>query len=267
MPLFVWDPNPVAFTLPFIERPVAWYGILFALGFFLASLINRKMVEDKGKAFSEALFSAVFIGTLAGARLGHLVFYEPWQKWLLNPLEIIKVWEGGLASHGAAIGILISLYFFARKTKTLSFWEVVDLVVVPVALAAVFIRLGNFVNQEVLGTVTHLPWGVYFCHPLDGSFPAVRHPVQLYEAGIYGFTFMILYRLWPSWRKQPGRITGLFFILIFGSRFLIEYLKEGQSAYEAGPLLMGQYLSLPLVFLGLYVLCSAQIKKRTNLSL
>jgi phosphatidylglycerol:prolipoprotein diacylglycerol transferase len=246
--------------IPVFDRPVAWYGILFAIGFFLASLINRRMLGSDKKIFCEQLFSYVFWGTLIGARLGHLMFYEKWQKWLLNPLEIVKVWEGGLASHGAAIGILIALYLFAKKTKTYSFWEVVDLVVVPVALAAVFIRLGNFVNQEVLGTPTSLPWAVLFCHPIDGSSVVPRHPVQLYEALVYAFSFILLYRLWPTWRERGGRITGLFFILIFGSRFFIEYIKEGQSVYEAGPLLMGQYLSLPLVLLGFYLVTRSGLK-------
>ena len=261
---FVWDPNPVAFTIPLIEKPIAWYGLLFALGFFLASLINRKMVAsflgDQSKVFCEKLFSAVFLGTLIGARLGHLMFYEKWETWVLDPFQIVRVWEGGLASHGAALGILIALYMFSKKTKILSFWETVDLVVVPVALAAVFIRLGNFVNQEVLGTASNGSWAVIFLHPIDGSAIIPRHPVQLYEALIYAASFVVLYRLWPIWRKQAGRITGLFFILIFGSRFLIEYIKEGQSVYETGPFLMGQYLSIPLVLLGFW-LCRQRVKR------
>ncbi|MBP9840972.1 MAG: prolipoprotein diacylglyceryl transferase [Simkaniaceae bacterium] len=263
----MWDPDPIAFTVPFLERPVAWYGLLFALGFFIAGVINRRMVasfldKKEAKLFCERLFSFVFIGTLIGARLGHLMFYERWETWVLNPFQIIKVWEGGLASHGAALAILIALFLFTKKTKILSFWEVVDLVVVPVALAGCFIRLGNFMNQEVLGVPSGIPWAVLFGHPIDGSLPVPRHPVQIYEALVYVVSFFILYRLWPLWRFIPGRITGLFFILIFGSRFLIESIKEGQSAYEIGPLLMGQYLSLPLVVLGLYLVSGRGLKGR-----
>lgn len=262
--MLFWDPDPVAFTLPVLGRPIMWYGVLFAFGFFVAYHIAKGFAErdfgkGRGKLFVDKLFSHVFVGTLVGARLGHVLFYENW-LWTA-PLKVFAIWEGGLASHGAVVGILLALFVFYKrfgKRYDMSFWGVIDLTVIPIAVAAVFIRLGNFVNQEIVGTVTSKPWGVVFGHPVgfQGLFP--RHPVQLYEALAYLATFCIL---WPKrGLRGSGRLTGLFFLLVFGSRFCLEFLKEGQGIYDQGLLMMGHYLSIPLILLGLYLFRPTQIK-------
>lgn len=167
------------------------------------------------------------------------------------------MWQGGLASHGGAVGILIALWLFSRSTK-IPFLRSVDFAVVPTALAAVCIRIGNFFNQEILGIPTGLPWGVIFGHPADGGPLVPRHPAQLYEALWYSCVFIALFlyaRAHPHYERK-GRLTGLFLILVFGFRFLIEFLKVEQSVSlsAASCLTMGQWLSIPFVLLGVYLL-------------
>ena len=201
------------------------------------------------------------IATAVGARLGHFLFYENPSEYLSNPLEILQIWKGGLASHGAAIAIIFTLYFLSRWTKKidsgLTCIRLLDFISVPTALAGCFIRIGNLFNQEILGTATNLPWGFIFGHPVDGSFPIPRHPVQIYESFFYLAVFLILWRL--SYRRgfllYQGRLIGLFLILVFGFRFFIEYLKLEQSYFlsASSALTMGQWLSIPLVILGVFL--------------
>lgn len=269
-----WDPNPTAFTVPFIGRPIAWYGILFAFGFFigfylLMSLFKRyirgvtdwseEVIKKKALLFSERLTVYVIIATVVGARLGHILFYEKLSHYLAHPIEIVKTWEGGLASHGGVIGILIGItlfYFRSRKEfPMISVRRIVDLMVVPSLFVGTLIRLGNFVNQEVLGVGTTMPWGVVFGHPIDGSMPIPRHPAQLYEALFYFGTFLIFWRLFPKLIKPVGRLGGLFFISTFTFRFFIEFLKEEQSHLMGSQLLtMGQWLSIPMILLGIIIM-------------
>ncbi len=229
-------------------------------------------LKKRSVQFCEKLTMYVMVGTIIGARVGHLVFYEPMESYLKHPLMIIKTWEGGLASHGAVVGICFALFFFLLKVKkkvpALSFVRLVDFLVIPTALAGALIRMGNFVNQEVLGTVTTVPWAVVFGHAADGSVPMPRHPTQLYESFFYLGVFAILLWLWN--RKllflTPGKLSGLFFILVFSFRFLVEYLKEAQSALitQNSTLLMGQLLSIPLIIFGLLLFLKRS--KRQNLS-
>lgn len=346
-----WNPAREAFTIPYFDLSVAWYGILFATGFILGyfillpmikrhiwlgnrlyerdieswiifthrikeqpaytqlltsntrkelqalpkggmpsvdlqkSILNelnqaiqndnsdvtRKSIEKDfpdsinsaralSLAFADKLTWFVVIGTIVGARLGHVLFYDL-DVYVANPLEIFMLRKGGLASHGGAIGVIIALalfmYFNRKKYPDISFICLIDILVVPTACTVFFIRLGNFFNQEILGRETTLPWGVIFEHPLDGSLPVPRHPVQLYEGFIYLATFFFLYALW-RWRGpslKVGTLSGLFFILVFGSRFFVEFLKELQgSIIDETFLQMGQYLSLPFVALGFFLL-------------
>lgn len=192
------------------------------------------------------------IGTIVGARLGHCFFYEP-EYYLARPLEILKVWHGGLASHGAAIGILLALWLFVRKEKKPYLW-IIDRVVIVVALAGTMIRLGNLMNSEIYGVETTLPWGFVF---LRNGETAPKHPTQIYEALAYLITFGVLMRIyWKNLGKQkPGLLFGLFLIFVFGFRFLVEYIKEDQVGFEAGMKLnMGQWLSIPLVLAGIALL-------------
>ncbi len=200
----------------------------------------------------------MILGTVIGARLGHCLFYNP-EYYLSNPLEILKVWTGGLASHGAAVGILTSIYFYSKKKKNQSFLWVMDRVVITVALAAVFIRTGNLFNSEIVGYPTDLPWGFIFTS-LD-NIP--RHPAQLYEALFYLLSFVIISYQYIKFdgKFKDGFLFGIFLILIFGFRIIVEYFKENQTYFEEGMFMnMGQLLSIPLVIAGFYFLFKATRK-------
>ncbi len=340
---YILDPSKVAFTIPYINHSIAWYGIFFALGFFLGLALFRKLliqyfffhselvpfdirsskkreredsfhewkkrwqlfkdkaaltpypgrkwmerkasaarvdeflkrrsfeklyqsqvysIEEKTAIFADQIVFYIILGTVIGARLGHILFYEPLSYFISHPFEVLKVWEGGLASHGGILGILISLYFFSKKYKSaipqFSAALLLDLLVIPSALVSVCIRLGNFMNQEILGTPSNLPWSVMFLHPIDGSIPIPRHPVQLYEALFYFVLFFVLlflfYKKLPAWKQ--GMLSGLFFFTVFAFRIVIEFFKakEGVLLPEGSWLSMGQVLSFPLVFFGVYLL-------------
>ncbi|MGB7128002.1 MAG: prolipoprotein diacylglyceryl transferase [Candidatus Rhabdochlamydia sp.] len=204
----------------------------------------------------ERLTTYLIIGMLIGAKLGDFIFYQNWTVIYQNPQAIFAFWEAGLASHGAALGILAALWLFCRRYKLITL-QLVDLVVIPTPLVGSFIRLGNFVNQEILGVPTDLPWGVVFLHPVGSAAIVARHPVQLYEA--LGYALLTVY-LFFLWKKEPslthrGRITGWFFISVFSVRFILEFFKEEQSAYLIYlPLKMGQILSIPFILLGTWFL-------------
>ncbi len=243
-----WDPNPVVFRIPVLDWPILWYGVLFTLGFavgfplFVAILTRFLGFDQKKKAveIADRLSIYMIVSTVLGARLGHFLFYERPNHYLRHPFEILKIWEGGLASHGAAIGIVLGLIIFSYKIRkevsNLSWIRLLDFVCVPAAFAGCLIRIGNFINQEILGTATNLPWGVVFGHPADHSIPIPRHPVQLYEALFYLGVFALLWRLsyLPSFLFKEGRLIGLFLVLVFGFRFFIEFIKPEQSLVSYG---------------------------------
>lgn len=247
-----WNVNPEIFQLgPFSVR---WYGLLFAGGFLLGYYIAEKMLrsEDVEPKWIDSLFFYMIIATIVGARLGHVFFYG-WEYYSQNPSEIFKVWHGGLASHGGALGILIALYIHSRLiTKRTMLWAL-DRVVVPTALVAFFIRTGNLMNSEIYGVETTLPWGFIF--ERNGE-TAAKHPTQLYEGLSYLASFgVMMYLYWKTNSKnRPGVLLGAFFIMIFGARFFIEFIKENQEAFEAGMALnMGQWLSIPFVLGGVFL--------------
>jgi prolipoprotein diacylglyceryl transferase len=267
-----WDPRPEIFTLPILDWPVLWYGALFALGFAIGfrifmgvltrffNLQNEPESQKKALLIADKLTLYVVIGTVLGARLGHFLFYEKPSSYLKDPLEFFRVWEGGLASHGAAIGIILALLLFSYRIRPLAdgltWLRLLDFVAVPAAFCGACIRLGNFINQEVLGTPTDLPWAVLFAHPADHSLPVPRHPAQLYESFFYLAVFFLLWRLShkASFLLRSGRLIGLFLTLVFGFRFFIEYLKVEQSRLlSVSSLTMGQYLSIPAVIAGLFL--------------
>jgi len=204
------------------------------------------------------------IGVIAGARLGHCLFYEP-EYYLKNPLEILMIWHGGLASHGAAIGILTALWLFVRKEKKNYAW-VLDRIAIVVALSGFFIRTGNLMNSEIYGVETTLPWGFVF---LQNGETAPKHPTQIYEGLSYLLIFVLLFRLY--WSKKGGHVQGslisLAMILIFVARFFIEFLKEDQVAFESGMKLnMGQWLSIPFILAGAVALWLS-LKKNVRLQI
>lgn len=247
-----WNVDPEIFRIG--SFAVRWYGLLFASGFVFGYYILKKIFtnEGLGETTLDRLTVYVAIGTILGARLGHCFFYEP-AYYLANPGEILKVWHGGLASHGAAIGIPLALWFFIKKEKKPYLWAI-DRVVIVVALAGALIRLGNLMNSEIYGVETTLPWGFVF---LRNGENAPKHPTQIYEALAYLIIFALLIKIyWKNMGKmRPGMLFGLFLILVFAFRFLVEYVKEDQVAFEAGMKLnMGQILSIPLVIAGIVLL-------------
>ncbi len=267
-----WDPPREAFTLPFINFEIYWYSIFFALGFLGAYLITlyefrlhlartQNLPEDTLRktayAYVDRLTLYLFFGLLIGARLGHILFYDL-SYFFKHPIEVFYIRQGGLASHGGAIGLLISFCLFwkkAKKTHLISWPHLLDILMVGVAFIAGCIRIGNFMNQEILGTPSQLPWAVTFGHPFE---PAVMpcHPVQLYEAIFYFFVSALLFFLLHKFQKRFnwGMLTGLLFTLIFGFRFFIDFIKLPQESEPQGFLSMGQLLSLPFVAVGLYVI-------------
>ena len=247
-----WDVNPS--VIPAWNMP-RWYGVMWAVGFYLGFMILNKMYKkEKVPAdWMDKTFIYILVAGILGARLGHCLFYQP-DIYLANPIEILKIWEGGLASHGGALGIIIAVYFLNKRVIHQSMLWILDRLVVPTALAACLIRLGNLFNHEIVGAPTDLPWGFYFT--LNDAEIVPRHPAQLYEAIAYLLVFGLLIFLY--WKTNASRLTGfllgIFFTLSFGARFLIEFIKEDQVDFEASMTLnMGQILSIPLALFGFYL--------------
>jgi len=256
----MWDVSPVIFKLGSLQ--IRWYGLFFALAFYLGYVILEKQVfkrENLPVKLLDSLATYVVIATVIGARLGHILFYQP-MDYLTDPISILKIWEGGLASHGAAIGILIAIWMFTRKSGKSFLWTL-DRLVIVVALGGFFIRLGNLMNSEIYGHITSLPWGFVFVR--DGQADP-RHPTQIYEALSYLILFAALLVYYKRNYKtmKEGFIFGIFLIVLFGVRILIEFLKEPQVAFEQTMTLnMGQWLSIPFVLAGLYLLWRTSGKK------
>lgn len=250
----IWDVSPVIFTLGPLS--VRWYGLAFAVGFIVGYNIVAKMFKHEGapEKWLGILLAYLMVGTLIGARLGHVFFYE-WDYYSQHPGDILKIWEGGLASHGGTIANIIALFLFSwLVSKKPASWTF-DKIVVPTAFVAALIRLGNLMNSEIYGGFTELPWGFIFVR--DGqTLPA--HPTQLYEAMCYLALFGLL--MWLYWKKnaeeRPWLMTGIFFIGIFLPRFLIEYVKNVQVESEYSMIAqyginMGQMLSIPFILIGI----------------
>ncbi|HEX2968008.1 MAG TPA: prolipoprotein diacylglyceryl transferase [Bacteroidales bacterium] len=260
-----WDVNPEIFRI----GPVAvrWYGLLFASSFLFGYILMNRMFknENLSEAVLDRLTVYMAFGTIVGARLGHCLFYEP-SYYLKHPLEVFAIWHGGLASHGAGIGILIAIWLFVKKEKKDYAWAM-DRIAIVVALSGFFIRMGNLMNSEIYGVETTVPWGFVF---LRNNEVAPKHPTQIYEALIYLLIFFLLYRIY--WKNKGSHIQGslisLFLILVFTARFFIEFLKEDQVAFEAHMKLnMGQLLSIPFVITGIITLyLSIKANKRLVIS-
>ncbi|MFH2143578.1 MAG: prolipoprotein diacylglyceryl transferase [Bacteroidota bacterium] len=264
-----WNVKPEIFSVPddiwlVGGLTVRWYGLLFAGAFFFGYIIVSKMFkrENIDQKVLDKLTIYMALGTILGARLGHCLFYQP-DYYLKNPLEILMVWEGGLASHGAAIGILFALFLFVRKVKKPYLW-ILDRIVIVVALSGLLIRLGNFINSEIVGKVTKLFWGFYFprndCPPpydCDLSLISPRHPAQLYEAFSYLIIFIVLYFLYlkKGAGEKKGYLFSIFLITLFSVRFFIEFVKDVQVDFEQSMVLnLGQLLSIPFIIIGIFIL-------------
>lgn len=259
----IWNADPVLFSLGPLS--VRWYGLMFAIGFMAGYYIVARMFRHEGapEKWLGTLLIYLVVCTVIGARLGHVFFYE-WDYYSQHPSRILRVWEGGLASHGATIGIFLGLCVFswcvARKSPS---WTI-DKVVVPIALVGGLVRLGNLMNSEIYGGPTSLPWGFVFLR--DGqTLPA--HPTQIYEALCYFALFGIL--MWMYWKRnaeeRPWLLTGVFFIWTFGTRFLIEFIKNPQESWEADMTFnMGQLLSVPFILIGIFMVWYALAHKRQH---
>ena len=249
-----WDVSPDIFSIGSFE--VRWYGLFFALAFVFGQRILTKIYVAEGRTEGDVDVITLYmiIGTVVGARLGHTLFYAP-DYYLSNPIEILKIWEGGLASHGATIGILLALWFFSRRQKFDYMW-VLDRIVIVVALGGALIRLGNLMNSEIFGRPTDVPWAFIFVR--NNEFSHVpRHPTQLYESISVFLLFVLLYWLWKKYKEAlpKGLLFGIFVTALFLFRFLVEFLKENQEAFEDTMALnMGQILSIPLILAGLVIL-------------
>lgn len=260
-----WTVSPEIF--PNSGLPLRWYGLFFASAFIFGQLILNRIYKAEGRTENDVDIITLYmiIGTVVGARLGHCLFYAP-EYYLSNPIEILKIWEGGLASHGATIGILLALYLFSRKYKFDYLW-VLDRIVIVVALGGALIRLGNLMNSEIFGRPTDLPWGFVFVRQNEFSH-VPRHPTQLYESFFAFLLFVLLYWLWKQ-RKAllpRGLLFSLFVTLLFTFRFLVEFLKEPQEDFEREMVLnMGQILSIPLILIGLIVLIWSLTKSKPSL--
>ncbi len=241
----------------------------------LESLLPKAFIPVKEISFKyvDGLMWWFVLATILGARLGHVFFYE-WSYYQYHLSSILKVWEGGLASHGGTVGILLAIYFYShwkrKQFPEISCVGLADLLAIPVAFGIIFIRIGNFVNQEILGNPSLLPWAVIFGHPIDGGPSIPRHPVQLYEAIAYFLTFVLLTTLWKLKKGQwaEGFIIGLFFICVFGSRFFLEFFKASQVSGATGGdfLEIGQILSLPFIVLGAALIYFSQTRRNHDFS-
>ena len=255
----VWSVDPIAFSFGSVR--VFWYGMLFATA-ILAGLEYMKWVykqEGKNVDELESMFLYIVIGIVVGARLGHCLFYDP-AYYLANPMKIFAVWEGGLASHGGGAGVILALYLYVKKYKLRFLW-LLDRVAIPTALFGFFVRMGNLMNSEILGKPTEVPWAIIFSR-VD-MLP--RHPAQVYESISYLFIFLVLtyiYKTKKALASKEGLLFGLFLVLIFSVRFLVEFIKEKQAAYSHEiALSTGQELSIPFLVIGLFLIVNSLRKK------
>ncbi len=254
-----WNIDPEMFN--FGAFALRYYALCWLLAFFVSYVIMLRIFKKEGRTQEQLdqLSIYIFLGTLIGARLGHCLFYD-FDYYKDHILEIFLPfkWDktgfhitgfAGLASHGGAIGILLALYLFCRKTKTDFLW-LADRLVVVVPIAGALIRIGNFFNSEMIGTPTDLPWAIVF-ERIDN---VPRHPGQLYEAIAYILIFMIIGSLFKSNpNRQKGQLFGIFMVLLFGARMVLEHFKIDQEAFEQSMALnMGQLLSIPFILVGLY---------------
>ncbi|WNJ18218.1 prolipoprotein diacylglyceryl transferase [Pontibacter sp. G13] len=252
-----WTVNPEIFSLGPIH--FRWYGLLFATGFFLGFLMTQKVFqrENEPEKLLDSLLFLMIGGTIIGARFGHVFFYN-WDYYSQNLGEIIQIQKGGLASHGAAVGLFLAFVIYRKFFSKRSVLWTTDRLAMSVALGGFFIRMGNLMNHEIVGLKADLAWAFKF-HFYE-EVPVPRHPVQLYEAFSYLAIFGLLFFLYwkTDARKYKGMLTGLFGILVFGVRIVMENFKTSQGGFETNFesnfgvfLSTGQWLSIPLVLFGI----------------
>lgn len=273
-----WTANPILFD-GFVT--VRWYGLMFVIGFLIGYEIVSRMFKHEGmpEKWVGSLFIYVVAATIVGARLGHVFFYN-WEYYSQHLDEILSVWEGGLASHGGTLGIILAVWLYSKVVTRKPILWTLDRLVVPVGLVAALIRTGNLLNHEIYGGETTLPWGFRFIgnigaymHGYDPVFTNPCHPTQIYEALCYLATFALC--MWLYWRRnaqeREGLLFGIFMIGIFASRFFIEYIKCVQEPWElemraAWGIDQGQLLSIPFVVIGVWLVVRAMRRPRVALT-
>ena len=274
----VWNWDPTLVMLGDID--IRWYGLMWAVAILAAERVCHFTFKHEGlpPRTVESGFMWIVLGTFIGARVGHCLFYEP-EVYIPEPWRIITdIRDGGMASHGATIGIILGIFFFVRRNHLPFIWGL-DRIAIVAPLSGAIIRLGNLFNSEIVGYPTDSPLGFKFIYhdarrawmEYSGNVPQeiidmipARHPAQLYEALCYFLTFGIL--MWLYWRKdlgrrRPGLLFGVAMIGIFLTRFFIEFLKERQVDFEMGMALdMGQLLSLPFIVIGIFMIVRSLIR-------
>ncbi len=263
--MFVHNISPEIVTIGGFS--IRYYSLLFACAFIIGLFLLNKVFKEKkiNPDYLSPLFITIVICVIVGARLGHVFFYYP-RYYLSNPIRILMIWKGGLASHGAAIALIIGVIVFTR-IYPVTFYQIADSMAIPISIATSFIRLGNFFNSEIVGRVTAVPWAVKFLRfpEPDGAEPRFRHPSQLYEVLI---GIVIFIALWIIFKKkkdklQDGCIFYLLILMYFSLRFFVEFFKERHTLPPTIPLTMGQLLSIPFViFTGFMLFVMGKIKQK-----
>ena len=246
--------DPVAFSVGGLR--VHWYGLMYLFGFLSGWMLGRLRASRPGSGWTPVMVDDfvtwVMLGVIIGARMGYVLFYDL-GLYLRDPLEILRVWNGGMSFHGGLLGVMFAVWLFARKYGR-DFLQVIDFVAPLIPPGLFFGRMGNFINAELWGRVTDLPWGLVF--PGAGSWP--RHPSQLYEAGLEGVLLFVVLWVYSARPRPAGRVAGVFAVIYGVSRFLVELVREPDAhlGYLAfGWLTMGQVLCLPLLVMGVWLLC------------
>lgn len=247
------DFDPVAVSIGPLS--IHWYGLMYLAGFFAGLLLARYRAARPGSGWKpDEIMDLVFyiaMGTILGGRLGYVLFYNlPF--YLENPLGVFAIWDGGMSFHGGLLGVMAAIWAYGRKTDR-RFFQVADFLAPLVPPALLFGRIGNFINQELWGRVTDLPWGVLFHTAPQGP----RHPSQLYEAGLEGVLLFVILWWYSAHPRSLGRVSGLFLLGYGIARFVVEFVREPDA--HLGPILfgwvsMGQLLSIPMILFGLYLL-------------
>jgi phosphatidylglycerol:prolipoprotein diacylglycerol transferase len=253
---FVWNLDPI--LVSFMGLTVHWYGALFATAIAAGFQVMKKIYKAEGLDLEslDNLLVYCVVGIIVGARLAHCAFYDP-SYYFANPMKIFAIWEGGLASHGGGLGAILALYYYKRKVG-LPFLFLLDRLAIATAIFGFFVRMANFANSEILGQPTDKPWGIIF-ERID-LLP--RHPAQLYEAVAYLVIFMLLALLYSKsqLKQKHGGLFGLFLVLVFSARFAIETVKISQTAYQETLMTAGQWLSVPFLVVGCFLLVRALMK-------
>ena len=265
----VWDVDPTIFEIA--GREIRWYGLMWGLGFILAYkyaewLFKREKYPEE---WVDKLFVYALVSVVLGARLGHCLFYQ-WDYYTSNPVEILKIWEGGLASHGGVFGVIFTAWLYSKKITKQSVWWLFDRIIPSVAVLCFCIRFGNLMNSEIFGFPTDMPWGFEFVRSREWQHlykGQACHPTQIYEmlycltAGVVSYVMYHKFHL----QKYVGLITGVSLLIFFGTRLALEFMKNPQVAEEVGMTLnIGQLLSLPLIALGLYLIWKSRTARELS---